>query len=130
MEPSSKTVDIVGIRLADCDSPILLLVFSMGTNLHLVESLAKEGKYAKNGNLSLLCWVSPLRYCAGMINKSEKVPTLKEVYPFLSDEELPEVEARIDRRIMLAIEMVERISADPEANARFCAALTKRRGGV
>lgn len=65
-----------------------------------------------------------------MNEKPTKIPTLKELYPNLSDEKLAEVEARIDRRIMIAIDMVKRMSADPEEYMRFCAALTKRLGGV
>lgn len=65
-----------------------------------------------------------------MKDKTNKAPTLKELYPDFSDEKLAEVEARIDRHIGIVMGMYERISADPVEYARFRAALTKKRGGV
>ena len=54
-----------------------------------------------------------------MIKQYNRVPTLRELYPHLSDDKLTEVEERIDRHIRIVMDMYERISADPVEYAKL-----------
>ena len=64
-----------------------------------------------------------------MNDKSEKVPTLKEMYPDKTEEELADIEDRVKRYMALVIRVYNRISADPNEYARW-RALTKSRRDV
>lgn len=62
-----------------------------------------------------------------MIKQQEHVPTLREIYPHLSDDELAEVDARINQHIRIVMDIYDRISADPVAYAELKEALAKPR---
>ncbi len=46
-------------------------------------------------------------------------PSIRNLYPRLSDEELAEAEENLDRYVEHALRMYERIKRDPETPARF-----------
>lgn len=49
----------------------------------------------------------------------ERVPTLRELYPTLSEEELKEADINLQRYLEVCLRIYERLLADPEAYARF-----------
>ena len=65
-----------------------------------------------------------------MIEETKRAPTLKEMYPDATDEQLADVAMRIDRHIRLVMEIYDRIAADPKEYAELRAILTKPRGQV
>ena len=65
-----------------------------------------------------------------MIKQHNRVPTLRELYPHLSDDQLAEVEDRIDRHIQIVMDMYDRISADPVEYAKLKEALARPRHQV
>ena len=81
-------------------------------------------------NLHVLAGWGVGRYSWGMTDNIKKVPTLKEMYPDASDEQLADVAMRIDRHIRLVMEIYDRIMANPEEYAELRAILTKSRGQV
>jgi hypothetical protein len=62
-----------------------------------------------------------------MIKQKEHVPTLREIYPNFSDEELAEVGERIDRHIRIVMDIYDRIYANPVEYAELKEALAKPR---
>jgi hypothetical protein len=46
-------------------------------------------------------------------------PTLRDLYPHLSPEELKEADENLSRYIQLALRIYDRVRNDPEAYARF-----------
>jgi len=48
-------------------------------------------------------------------------PTIRDLYPNLSDHELAEAEENIERYLALVLRIYERIQTDPENYLRFCA---------
>ena len=54
-------------------------------------------------------------------------PTLKEAFPFLPDEKLEEVEARLDQHITIVMDMYERISNDPVEYKKLKVVLARRK---
>ena len=65
-----------------------------------------------------------------MTEQDERVPTLKELYPKATEDQLAEIDFVMDEQIRIVLDMYDRINADPAEYERFHAALTKRRGGV
>lgn len=53
--------------------------------------------------------------------------TIRDLYPNLNDEQLREAEEILERYIELAVQMYNRIKADPEAYAELIALTDKRR---
>lgn len=62
-----------------------------------------------------------------MMKPTTRVPTLRELYPYLSDDQLTEVGERIDRHIRIVMDMYDRISADPVEYAKLKEALARPR---
>ena len=52
-------------------------------------------------------------------SQQEGSPTIRDLYPHLSDEELREADENLGRYIELTLRIYERIRNDPEAYARF-----------
>lgn len=48
-----------------------------------------------------------------------KEPTLRDLYPDLTDEQIEEVDEAFDQYVRLALKIYDRISADPVAYAEF-----------
>jgi len=46
-------------------------------------------------------------------------PTLRDLYPNLSEDELQEAEKNLDRYIAVVLRIQERLRNDPDAHARF-----------
>lgn len=49
----------------------------------------------------------------------DSAPTIRELYPHLSDEQLREAEDNMEQYLALALRVYERIAADPAAYAQF-----------
>ena len=52
-------------------------------------------------------------------SESRDGPTIRDLYPGLSDEQLKEAEENLERYLELALRMYDRIRSDPEAYSRF-----------
>lgn len=50
---------------------------------------------------------------------SHTEPTIRDLYPHLSEEELKEAEENLERYLELSLRMYERIRSDPKAYAQF-----------
>jgi hypothetical protein len=50
---------------------------------------------------------------------SANPPTIRDLYPEFSDDELKDAEEHILRYLEITLQIYERISSDPEAYARF-----------
>ena len=63
------------------------------------------------------------RYAAGtMIDEKQETPaspSIRDLYPQLSDEDLRNAEERFDRYIALVLRIYERLCSDPDAYQRF-----------
>ena len=46
-------------------------------------------------------------------------PTIRDLYPCLTDEQLKEAEENLERYLELALRIYDRICSDPEAYAQF-----------
>ena len=53
-----------------------------------------------------------------MDNRKEKI-TIRDLYPYLSEEQLKEVEENLERYLELVLQIYERIQKDPEAYSAF-----------
>lgn len=62
-----------------------------------------------------------------MTHAQGDAPTLRELFPHLTDDELAEAEASLDRYLALTQRIYERIRQDPEAYARFKALTASRK---
>lgn len=51
--------------------------------------------------------------------EQEPAPTISELYPHLSEEELRDAEDNLAQYLSLALRIYDRIAADPEAYAQF-----------
>ncbi len=56
-----------------------------------------------------------------------KPPTLRELYPHLTDEQLKEAEETLDQYVAFCLRVYERIKADPQAYAQLQALTAARR---
>jgi hypothetical protein len=52
-------------------------------------------------------------------NNSKREPSLAELYPNLTPEELVKAEENLDRYLQIVLRIYKRIKADPEEYARF-----------
>jgi hypothetical protein len=59
----------------------------------------------------------------GMPKHASRLPVipLKELYPGLSDQELAEIDERLDRYVLLCVDIYESIERDPKRLAEFLA---------
>lgn len=57
------------------------------------------------------------------------VPSVRELYPNLTDEELEEAEANLIADVQLTLRMYERIRNDPESYQQFRALTAERQNG-
>jgi hypothetical protein len=51
--------------------------------------------------------------------QQQSSPTIRDLYPHLSDEDLKDADENLSRYIELTVRIYERIRNDPEAYARF-----------
>ena len=63
---------------------------------------------------------------ANQKSDSKDGPTIRELYPDLSDEQLKEAEENLERYLELALRIYERIRSDPEAYSQFRALTASR----
>jgi hypothetical protein len=55
----------------------------------------------------------------------ETIPTIAELYPDLTEQELKEADTKLEQYLLLVLQIYERLSVDPESYARFCALTAK-----
>jgi hypothetical protein len=53
------------------------------------------------------------------------IPTIGELYPHLTEQELKEAETNLEQYLLLVLQIYKRISVDSESYARFCALTAK-----
>lgn len=52
-------------------------------------------------------------------SKEKNIPTIRDLYPHLNEEEIKEVEETLDQYLELSVRIYRRIKADPAAYAKF-----------
>lgn len=61
------------------------------------------------------------------MTQKEQVPSLRDLYPHLSEEQLKEAGENLNRYLEVALRIYERICGDPESYAQFKALTVQER---
>src|SRR5580698_8516673 len=99
----------------------------------VVNIRAYIAKVVKVVGLSIATSPTPYEHKAGdymlCLMDNNVVPTIRDLYPNLSENELAIAEDNLEQYLLLMLRIYERIQADPESYARF-RALTEQIHGV
>lgn len=63
--------------------------------------------------------------CTGRVGSMDKRPTIRDLYPNLSQAELRETENNLEQYLLIVLRIYERISTDPESYTQLRALTTK-----